>query len=223
MMPTSRIPFDTNNPDIILISYPPGGFGNFIYYLLSEFADETVKQDNSSFSFSGAGNAHAVKKYTVTYGQQHKQYIAKIDSNVDSNGRKILVLVDRAFIDNDYTELYCTFPNAKIVRMTLNPKIYNIVAAMIASKTVNVPVDLRYRENYSGIGMFRPIDHKRVVNVSIQNFILDPFETFYQLTQDLGLTVIKTEQLHEVVADWRRVHKPYFEDLYKEFHKEHLL
>jgi hypothetical protein len=107
--------------------------------------------------------------------------------------------------------------------MCLEPSIYNIVAAMIATKTTGAPIDLSYRENYEGIGKFAPIAHKQVVNVSIRDFMLDPFETFYQLTQELGLTVINTEQLHTLVAKWRTAHKPYFIDLYKEFQKEHLL
>lgn len=223
MMPTSRIPYDPTGSDIVLITYPPGGFGNFIYYLLTEFTDQTVKPNNSSFAFSNAGNSHSTRKYTVTYSRDPVKYFPLIDSDVIWENKTILVLVDNAWQDNEYARVQQVFPNAKIVRMCSDPSIYNIVAALIASKTQGVPIDLRYRDPYDGTGKFAPLTQDGVVNVSIKDFMLDPFDTFYKLVTDLGLTVIRTEELHIVFAKWRKVHKPYFEDLYKEFHKAHLL
>jgi hypothetical protein len=222
-MQTSRIPFDPTGNNIIVISYPPGGFGHFIYHLLTEFTEETAKPDNSSFSFSNNGNAHRTNKYTVSFLRNHTCYFPQIDRNVDTHNKRILIVADRAFIDNNYQQLNGIFPNAAIVRMTLDPSIYNIVWAMITSKVVGVPVDLRPRGNYPGKGMFEPLDQSNVVNVSIKAFMLDPIATFTELANNLGLTVIKQNELVTLIDEWRKIHKPYFIELYKEYQIEYLL
>jgi hypothetical protein len=107
--------------------------------------------------------------------------------------------------------------------MCSTPAIYPIVCALVTAKTQGINANLYCPPDYKGTGKFAPLAMPGVVNVPIQDFILDPFETFYWLTQELGLTVIKTEQLHTLVAEWQVAHKPYFQQLYKEFHKEHLL
>lgn len=223
MIPKSRITFDPAGDNIILITYPPGGFGNFVYHLLTEFAKETAKPSNHSFKFSNAGNSHTTKKYTVSYTQSTEVYFPYIDVDVDTSDKKILVLVDNEWKDNYYNQLLTVFPNAKIVRMCSDPTIYNIVAALIASKSNGAPIDLRFRENYSGAGMFNPIDHAQVVNVPIKEFILDPNAAFLSLLAQLQLTPIKHNELLSLLSEWKSIHKPYFEELYKEFHKAHLL
>jgi hypothetical protein len=222
-MVTTRIKFDPTSSDIILITYPPGGFGNFVYHLLTEFTDQTVKPNNSSFAFSGTGNSHGTKKYTVTYSHNPSKYHPYIDSDVATEGKTILVLVDNKWYDNDYSRLREVFPNAKIVRMCFEPRMYPIVFALVTAKTKGIQANIYVPPNYKGEGKFTPLHLPNVVNASIEDFILDPFETFYKIATELGLTVINTDQLHGVVAEWRKVHKPYFEDLYKEFQKEHLL
>lgn len=222
-MRTSRIPFNPTGNNIIVISYPPGGFGHFIYHLLTEFTEETAKPDNSSFTFSSAGNSHSTKKYTVTYLHDPAKYHPYIDSDVDAVNKKILVLVDNEWADNQYTRLREVFPFASIVRMCSTPDIYPIVCALVTAKTQDIRSVLYCPPDYEGAGKFAPLAMPGVVNVPIQDFILDPFETFYKLTQELGLTVIKSDQLHSLVAEWRKAHKPYFIELYKEYQIEHLL
>lgn len=223
MMPTSRIKFDPTSSEIILITYPPGGFGNFVYHLLTEFAEQTVKPNNSTFAFSKAGNSHSTKKYTVSYSHNPLMYRPYIDSDVDTVDKKILVLVDNEWHDNEYTKLREVFPNAKIVRMCSEPSIYPVVCALVTAKTQGIDANLYCPPDYKGAGKFAPIESANVVNVAIRDFILDPVETFYKLTQGLGLTVINTKQLHTLIAEWRTTHRLYFIDLYKECHKEHLL
>lgn len=222
-MVTTRIKFDPASPDIILITYPPGGFGNFVYHLLTEFTDQTAKPNNTQFALSSSGNSHSTKKYTVTYLHSPAKYHPYIDADVVTDNKKILVLVDNEWADNQYTQLRKDFPNASIVRMCSQSDIYPIVCALVTAKTQGISANLYCPPDYPGMGKFTPLEMPGVINVSIQDFILDPFETFYKLTQELGLTVINTEQLHTLVAEWRSIHRPYFEDLYKEFHKEHLL
>ena len=223
MTPTSRIKFDPTSKDIILITYPPGGFGNFVYHLLTEFAAETVKSNNNSFKFGAGGNSHNTKKYTVTYYHDPTFYFPYIDSDVDTKNKKILVLIDNAYYDNEYVRLRTFFPNASIVRMCLTVDIDYIVAALLASKTQGLPVELNRDRPFGQIWGFEPMEQENIVNVPIKEFMLDPETTFKQLLDDLGLTLINETSLVSLLANWRSVHKPYFIELYKEFHKEHLL
>lgn len=115
--------YDLTSPDIILISYPPGGFGHFIYYVLSEFADRTVKIDNSQFEFSVTGNAHKALEYTNSFWGDPDEYKLEITRNVDVSGKKILVRCDPGLDihpDLVYTKTDKIFPNATVIRTIVN-------------------------------------------------------------------------------------------------------
>ena len=53
--------FDPADPNAIVIMYPTGGYGNFLYRLLSQHLENTVKL-HEDFDFSATGNSHAVSK-----------------------------------------------------------------------------------------------------------------------------------------------------------------
>jgi hypothetical protein len=113
--------------------YPTGGYGNFFYYLLSEFFQNTVKVDNSNFKFSNIGNSHSCNKYTEpfclgTYYFQKKLKEFKYDYTINdtacakqiSAGKKFLVLGDTGNRGDNINFIRKYFPNAKIIRIYAN-------------------------------------------------------------------------------------------------------
>jgi hypothetical protein len=132
--------YDTTSRDIILISYPPGGFGHFIYYVLSEFADRTVKIDNSQFKFSGGGNSHSALEYTNVFWHDPDAYDLKLLATVDVSDRKILVRCDPGLkIPGDlvYTKTDKIFPNATVIRNILNDNTAFLIYDMALKKIVD--------------------------------------------------------------------------------------
>lgn len=59
--------FDTSSDKIILISYPSGGFGHFLYHVLANFTNEAISCDESSCIFSEVGDNHSSNQYTNTF------------------------------------------------------------------------------------------------------------------------------------------------------------
>jgi hypothetical protein len=120
------INFNKNSENVILIMYPTGGYGNFLYHLLTEYFDNTVKVKNN-FQFSAAGNSHQTYKYTESFllGSNYKN-IQNFEYNYLVNdqksyqqillGKKFLVLCDTGNLMDSVKVLLQYFPNAKIIR-----------------------------------------------------------------------------------------------------------
>lgn len=122
--------FDRDSSNAIVIMYPTGGYGNFLYYLLSEFFDNTVKVDQSSFEFNQAGNSHAVKKYTQIFSLGRAYYSKTLrDFSYDyqlydlsaqeqiNAGKKFVVLGDVGNLGDNVIFVRKYFPKATIVRV----------------------------------------------------------------------------------------------------------
>ena len=118
--------FDKNSKNIILIMYPTGGYGNFLYYLLTEYFSNTVKVKNK-FQFSSSGDSHQIIKYTSPFllGASYNKiqqftynYIVNDKKAYDQilSGKKFIVLCDTGnLVDTiKIKELY--FPNASVIR-----------------------------------------------------------------------------------------------------------
>ena len=132
--------YDATSQDIILISYPPGGFGHFIYYILSEFADRTVKIDNSQFKFSAGGNSHSALEYTNAFWHDPDDYDLKLLTTVDVSDKKILVRCDPGLEmpgDLVYTKTDKIFPNATVIRNILNDNTAFLIYDMALKKIVD--------------------------------------------------------------------------------------
>ena len=61
------IPVSKDDPGLVLIHYPGGGYGNFIYLLLSIFLKDTIKPESTDYVFSELGDSHSNKKYSTKY------------------------------------------------------------------------------------------------------------------------------------------------------------
>lgn len=220
--------FDTASSDIILISYPSGGFGNFIYHILTEFANETVKVDNSTFKFDSTGRSHQSTKYTEIYYKDPLVYIPTIA--VEHNNKKILVLCDNGINNDNYTKINKNFPNATIVRLVISnavrPIIYqtcmikasekNIVdtnSNHIAANWTDANESYAIRENFTLFYHNWPFAWNKddnTINVELEDLITNPISTIETLINTMNMTVINHEALNQSLRDWLVANSSYF-------------
>lgn len=220
--------FDTSSNNIILISYPSGGFGNFLYYILSEFADQTVKLSNNQLIFGDDGNSHSIVKYTNTYFMDPVDYSLQCD--IDPQDNKILILCDNGINNDKYDKITSTFPNAKIVRIVIDPAvrpiIYQtcIVKAMrqdfvdnhsehIKNNWSDSSEEYAQRENFTLLYHdwsygWRP--NELTVNLSVEQLLTHPTDTIKELINQLGMQLVNESKLKTVLDDWFISNEKYF-------------
>ena len=59
--------FDSDSSNCIVVMYPTGGYGNFLYYLLSEHLESTVKSESELWKFSSNGHSHQYPKHVEEF------------------------------------------------------------------------------------------------------------------------------------------------------------
>ena len=114
--------FDRDDPNAIVVMYPTGGYGNFLYMLLSNYLNNTVKLQ-SQFEFSKTGNSHAVLKHVEPFclGDQKSNlhYTYNVNPAAEEQikqGKKFLVLGDMGNRGDNTKFLKRYFTNATIIR-----------------------------------------------------------------------------------------------------------
>ena len=122
--------FDPNSSNCVVVRYPTGGYGNFLYYLLSEHLESTVKSKSADWEFSDNGNSHNYPKHVEKFqlGSHVRNRTTKnfdytyniIDPTVEQQiqqGKKFLVLADVGNTGDNIKFLKRYFPNSTIVRV----------------------------------------------------------------------------------------------------------
>jgi hypothetical protein len=110
--------------------YPTGGYGHFLYKLLTEHFEFTVKVLNNQLMFNKNGNSHDTKRYTETFALGRYYYRQNLkdfkygyqilDSTVEQQieqGKHFLVLADVGNKGDNIYFLKRFFPQATIVRV----------------------------------------------------------------------------------------------------------
>jgi hypothetical protein len=110
--------------------YPTGGYGNFLYYLLSEQLESTVKPPMEQWDVSSNGDSHQYPKYTEIFNlgscvrnKNVKNFTynyniinPKVENQI-KKGKKFLVLADVGNTGDNVKFLKRYFPNATVVRI----------------------------------------------------------------------------------------------------------
>lgn len=122
--------FDKDSDKIIVIMYPTGGYGNFMYKVLSDHLNCTVKVDNTNFQFSSTGHSHSTNKYSETFALGKAYYEKKLSSfnygyqiyDIEAylqiqQGKKFLILGDTGNLGDNVKFIKKFFPNGKIIRI----------------------------------------------------------------------------------------------------------
>jgi len=220
--------FDTSSNNIILISYPSGGFGNFLYYILSEFANRTVKLSNNQLIFSDDGNSHSVVKYTNIYFMDPVNYHPQCD--IDPQDNKVLVLCDNGINNDKYDKIISTFPNAKIVRIVIDPAVRPIIYQTCIVKAMHQNFNDNHcehiknnwsdsSEDYAKRENFTLLYHdwsygwgpnELTVNLSVEQLLIHPVDTIKELINQLDMQPVNESKLKTVLDDWFTANEKYF-------------
>ena len=173
--------------------YPTGGCGNFLYYILSEFLEDTVKTDNSNFKFSNVGNSHSCNLHVEPFllGTHYAQKkLKEFNYNYTINGvecakqisigKKFLVLGDTGNLGDNVNFMRRYFPNAQIIRIYANTfKEKLVVWANCMTKTMGSNKDQMYKDSLlttMGIANF----NKKNVNEVTDNDAVSAITDFFK-------------------------------------------
>lgn len=223
--------FDPKSENIILISYPSGGFGNFLYHILTEHADKTVKVKNKNFNFSSLGDSHSTSKYTNIFQNNLETYQPYITDNVNVNDKKLLVLCDNGIENDLYTDIDKLFPNATIVRTVIPPAIRPIIYQTCVIKAMRSDIifeskshvqknwldgDEPYavRENFTLFYHNWPFsweENTYCINLNLELLITEPFYAIHKLITDLNMKLVNHDKLEKIINEWTIENSKYFQ------------
>lgn len=178
--------------------YPTGGYGNFLYYLLTVYLADTVKIEHSNFNFNSNGNSHNFPKYTETFSLSRQNlknfnysYTVQEDYRQQIvNGKKFLVLADVGNRGDNIRFVKRYFPHAVVIRTyakSFEEKLlvwYNCVSKTSVSSNI-------YKDSlhtHSGIASFVNKDLDRVTDLDAiecdLNFFKNDFDSYGKFFND---------------------------------------
>lgn len=121
---------DKLSNNIIVISYPVGGGGYFVYTALAMYGRGVAHPTMEQFDFDSRGTCHRSVVATPIFRALPDDYALKISKmrSQEVQGKKILVLSDHEdLIDVDYAHTRQHFPNATIVRITVDQDTADVI------------------------------------------------------------------------------------------------
>lgn len=207
--------FDPTSNDIIVITYPPGGFGNFLFFILTEFVEETVKVNNSNFEFSLSGDSHSTAKYCVTFDSRIHKVRYPCFSTADIRNKKILILSDSGVEHPSIDCITHRFPNAQIIRTYSDVKSKLLLYLTSKEKAMKDISELSQDWESDGLAKYLsqwlPVSNAH--NISLTNLVSEPVETIKSLVAQLNLTLINEDRLATVCNNWKESNSKYFKFL----------
>jgi hypothetical protein len=221
------------NNNLMLISYPSGGFGNFLFYVLTEFSNNTVKVDNTQFKFGPTGNSHSTKKYTDVYFYDPDKYTIPI---LDPN-KLTLILCDNGINNDSYEKIKKTFLNARIIRAVIDSSVRPIIyqTCIVKAKNSNLVDENKmhvlthwndFNEDYAKRENFTLMYHQwpfkwnkvndpTIINLSLEYLITNPVGCVSELIKSTGGQVINKEKFIDCCHQWKQVNQLYFKIYYE--------
>ena len=221
-----------NDDRIILINYPSGGFGNFVYHILTEYSTNTHKVDNSNFHLSTSGNSHSGVKYTPVWSKDPNDYVLpKIETD-----NKLLILCDNGIDNDSIVKISQKFKSHKIIRLCIDQEIRPVIFKTYTTKSLDRTVydevseqvnnywsdaaeEYAVRENFTLFYhnwpfKWEPLADSSVINVSIQKLIDNPIDTLKNLIINIGGSVINKKSFENLCKEWLKSNQRYFQ-IYK--------
>lgn len=212
--------------NIIFISYPSGGFGNFVYHVVSNYFANTHKVPIKNFAFDSLGTSHATQKYLATWFHDPDTYTLDFES--DST---LVLLVDNGINNDSYSKLRSVFKQGTIIRLNIDesskPVVYkaSVIKAMRSDLISNVKniveanwidssEDYALRENFTLFYKnwpfkWQPVEN--VVNINISELIKNPLATFEYIADAVHDKLINVSVLTTLINDWKVSNKQYFD------------
>jgi len=226
---------DPTTDKLLLVHYPAGGFGHFLYYLLTQHAKETALTP-SYLKFSDTGDAHRQTRYFPDYMHDYRpDFSYSLKSMVFLSDDSIKVLVCDNGTEADMTTMKKNFPNARILRVCIEPESRLTLLKLGAQKSLRMSVtdwvtrDILpkcksiepmifsqwaiHKATWWAADKYyikwHPIRDPNIVNLSLTNFLLDPIKEFEHVCSQLNLTVVNYDKLISIIDQWKEIHAEY--------------
>jgi hypothetical protein len=222
---------------IIVISYAGGAFGNFLFHVLTEHADNTYKPGNADFEFDTLGRSHNTKIYTPIWSYLNTTTYTTFFPDTD---KSCLILCDNGFENDQYDDIRKTFGQCHIVRVCLSERIRPVYWNMNAFKSLEISTedltqshvsmhwkdaneDWAKRENITlhyhnwNYG-WQPMDDKKIINVDLEQLMKNPMPVLKNLMQRLGFAITRESTLVELCSKWQQTNAKYL-DVYYQWQK----
>lgn len=218
-------------PELYFLSYPSGGYGYFVYHVITNFFDRFQFQQLHHLKFDNLGTSHKAKLQHPVWHHDPDNYSFSVDQN-----RPNLLLIDNGLHNEKYTVLRKKFPEGLILRLCIDknvrPVIYNTYLAKakqtdlitenidhIQSNWNGKVEDFEIREHYTLFYHQWPLgwtqsEETQVLNLSLQKLITTPLLFFQDLAQELTCRITNSEILQSLLDDWNRANQTYFKVYY---------
>lgn len=215
--------------NVVLISYPSGGFGHFIFHALTAHASNTYKV-TSDFKFDDLGTSHQAVEYTKKFNDSDKNYVL----NHPDPSKIALVLCDNGINNDNYDVVKTKFPKSPIIRLCISESIKPIIHQTQSVKARNWSVmaditrqvidnwedwaqDYAQRENFTLLyhnWNYRWAPNESTINIDIESLVARPVETITNIIHAIGGQVINPESLADLCNKWKTVNQQYFQIYY---------
>jgi len=226
-----------NSPNIIVIVYPPGGYGYFLNYVFTHFFKETVKIEETGQLFDTVGTMHYQKTYAKAINSTNFDDYQLEVSVPFSKSEKIVLLYDCGTANESYSHLdtcqqvHKKFPNSIIIKSVIDKQSIAVFCNTSSAKTSylfdhigplnqwNSPQeDYSIREYWSlwfhsNPFYFTECFDFNVVNVQLSKLITNPVKTITNIADKLNLTIINHNKLRVFCRKWIKTQLPYFKIL----------
>lgn len=118
----------------LLIHYPSGGFGHFIYGLLASCTNGVFCQPDSHLSFSDNGDSHALPLSVAKWMKFEPDFEFVVSDWAKNSHLRHILLVDSAITNGDFAPLRARFPENKVVRLCIDYEAVPIIHQTCESK-----------------------------------------------------------------------------------------
>lgn len=217
------------NVNIVFVSYPSGGFGHFVFHILTHHFKNTHKVDNNVLVFSANGDSHNTEKYLPIWF--HDPDVYNVDFKSDATQ---VILVDNGIENDSYKKLREKFNHGTIVRLTISDRIRPVIYKTMAVKARDSdPIsetlghvkekwqevnDWSIRENFTMLYKnwpfnWQPIESYDIINLSIEDLIVNTQSALKNLAKQLDDEILEEHRLNQLIINWKRQNQKYFDIL----------
>ena len=189
---------DRSRENLLVIQYPPGGFGFYIARLINSFVTNVVRTADQ-FEFDKVGSSHLLPLVAGDIEYQRNRDLYDPDPQywpAIQDGQFVVIPHCPGMADDSLHRVLDTFPNAAILRVVYHDSAWPLVFqnCIIKAKLGSLAQDVAFasttygssdawavRENYTLVlqghdfrNIWKPIDHHRVHNLDVYQLLTDP-------------------------------------------------
>jgi len=189
---------DKTRHNVLLISYPSGGYGYYLTRLINGFVSNVVRTQDE-FLFDTLGTSHLLPLVAGDIHHEQERTLASIDVRYQSDidQQKYILIPYCPGIQNDNpSNMIKKFPNAKIIRLCYEDNTWPLVFqnCIVKAAIGNLDTDIEFNEELFGSSdnwarrenfillfethhyrnMWKAYNHERFLNIDIFELLVNP-------------------------------------------------